>query len=176
VVVNDPKGISRRGRFGCLPACLSILRRTNPLRGPGSIRYALGAASNKVMPLPGASLHLCRCLGRHCFTAPHSDSHFHTRPEPVDDRHEAIDCEPPEVGIANAREVGRRNPGAAVRCAHAQTVAVERLDDFGGQDGLELSGICFSCPRSRKTFPLPRTTFSFSLFIATSPSISSNGS
>jgi hypothetical protein len=48
----------------------------------------------------------------------------------------------PEVGIANAREVGRRNPGAAVRCAHAQTVPVERLDDFSGQDGLELLGIC----------------------------------
>jgi hypothetical protein len=112
---------------------------------------------------------------RCCFSAPHSDSHFHTRPEPVDDRHEAIDCEPPEVGIANAREVGRRNSGAAVCCADAQTVPVKRLDDFSGQDGLELLGICFLCPRSRKTFPLPRTTFSFSLFIAASPSISSDG-
>src|ERR1700730_4126194 len=91
-----------------------------------------------------------RCLGRYWFTAPHSDSHFHTRPEPVDDRHEAIDCEPPEAGIANAREVGRRNPGATVRRAYAQTVAVEHLDDFSGQDGLELLGIGIIMPEAAK--------------------------
>src|SRR5713101_6097144 len=91
-------------------------------------------------------LPLCCCLGHRWFTAPHSDSHFHTRPEPVDDRHEAIDSESFEVGIANAREVGRRNPGAAVRRAHAQTVTVKRLDDFSGQDGLELLGISILMP------------------------------
>src|SRR5258706_7020215 len=87
---------------------------------------------------------------RNCFTAPHSDPHFHTRPEPVDDRHQAIDCEASEVGIANAREVGRRNPGAAVCCAHAQTVPVERLNDFSGQDGLELLGVCILMPEVAK--------------------------
>ena len=48
------------------------------------------------------------------------------------------------------REVGRRNPGAAVRCAHAKTVPVKRLDDFSGQDGLELLGICVLVPEVAK--------------------------
>jgi len=75
------------------------------------------------------------------FSASHFDLHFHSRPEPVDDRHEAIDGEPPEVRVADAREVGRRNPGAALCAADAQALPVERLDDFRGQDGLELIGI-----------------------------------
>lgn len=69
------------------------------------------------------------------------DLHLDARSEPVDDRHEAIHGEPPEVRIADAREVRRRNAGAAVRGAHSQVFPVERLDDFGGQDSLELFSI-----------------------------------
>jgi hypothetical protein len=40
---------------------------------------------------------------------------------------------------------------------------------------LNCSVSAFLCPKSRKTFPLPRTTSKFSLLIATSPSAFSNG-
>jgi hypothetical protein len=61
----------------------------------------------------------------------HSNLHLDARPEPVDDRHKAIGSEPPEVCISDAREVGRRNPSAAVRSAHSQALPIKRLDDFG---------------------------------------------
>jgi hypothetical protein len=54
-----------------------------------------------------------------------------TRPEPVEDRDEAIAGEPPQVRIADAREIGRRRSGAAVRGAHSQAFPIERLQLFG---------------------------------------------
>ncbi len=88
---------------------------------------------------PSLPLRRNNVLGR--FGAVHPDFHLNARPEPVDDGHEAIDSESPEVCIANAREVGRRNAGAIVRGAHGQVILVESLDNLGSQDGLELFGI-----------------------------------
>ena len=79
-------------------------------------------------------------------SAPHPDFHLHARPEPVEDRHQAIDGEPPEVRIADAREVGGRNPCAAVCGAHAQAFPIQRLDDFRREDSFELLGIRVLAP------------------------------
>jgi hypothetical protein len=69
---------------------------------------------------------------RDSFSAVHSNLYLDARPEPVDDRHEAIGSEPSEVCISDAREVGRSNPSAAVRSAHGQALPIKGLDDFGG--------------------------------------------
>lgn len=106
---------------------------------------------------------------RNRFTAPHSDSHFHTRPQTVDDRHETIDREPSEVGIANARE--KSAAAIPVRLCAARTLRASRSSTLmisATRMALNCWASAFSRPRSRKTFPLPRTTLSFWLFIATS--------
>jgi hypothetical protein len=86
-----------------------------------------------------------------------------------------FDGEPREVRIAYAREVSRRNARAAVRGPHSQVLAIQRLDDFRREDRLGLFSIRVLGPEIAETFPLPRATSSFSLFIATAPSISSSG-
>jgi len=113
-----------------------------------------------------ASLH---CRGTH------SDSYLDARPEPVDDRHKAIDRETVQGCVADAREVGRGDAGTAMRGADSQAFTVERLDDFGCQDGLELIGVRGLVTQITETFPLPRATSSSSFFIATSPSAFLNG-
>ena len=92
-----------------------------------------------------------RRVGR--FHAPDFQFHIDARSEPVDDRHEAIHGEAPEVRITNAREVGRRRARAAMRAAHAQAFPVERLDDFGGQDRLELFDIRILMPQIAEHVP-----------------------
>ena len=42
---------------------------------------------------------------------------LHAGAETVDDRHDAIDTEPPEVRVADAREIGRGNASDAMRSA-----------------------------------------------------------
>src|SRR6058998_339572 len=83
---------------------------------------------------------------RGCFSAMHPDFHFHPRPEPVDDRHEAVHGEPPQLRMADAGEVCGCNPGAVVRGPHSQVFAIERLDDLGGQNRLELLRVRVSAP------------------------------
>jgi hypothetical protein len=68
--------------------------------------------------------------------------------------------EPPEVRIADTREVGRRNARAIMRRAYAHAVLVERIDDFGGQDGLELFSIGVLMPEVAKNISAARTTSS----------------
>ena len=63
-------------------------------------------------------------LFRECFCAMYPDLHLDARAEPVEDRHEAIQGEPREICVADAREVGRRNAGSAVRRAHGQAFPV----------------------------------------------------
>ena len=64
----------------------------------------------------------------------HLDLNLHARGEPIDGRDQTVDGEAPEIGVADTREVGGRNPGGAMSPAHAQAFPVERLDDLGGQD------------------------------------------
>ena len=70
-------------------------------------------------------------LLRDWFSAIQPDLYLDTRPEPVEGRDEAIAGEPPQVRIADAREIGRRRSGAAVRGAHSQAFPIERLQLFG---------------------------------------------
>src|SRR5579872_3614865 len=72
-------------------------------------------ALRPVSSLASLSPHLVPCL----FSPAHPDFHLYARSEPVQDRHKPIQSKPPEVRISDAREVGCRNPGAAVRGAHA---------------------------------------------------------
>src|SRR4051794_739111 len=70
--------------------------------------------------------------------APDAHLHLDSRSEPVENRHKAVYSESVEVGIADAGEVGGSDPGPRIRLTHGQALAVEGLDDFGGEDGLEL--------------------------------------
>jgi len=90
---------------------------------------------------------------------PQPDSHFHARPEPVEDRHQAIDGEAAEIRIADTREVGCRDPGAPMSRAHAQAFPIERLDDFGSEDCLELLGIRVLVPEVAENTPAPAHHF-----------------
>jgi hypothetical protein len=45
-----------------------------------------------------------------CFNPPHPDFHVCARPEPVDDRHKAVDGEPPEVRIAMREKLDAAMP------------------------------------------------------------------
>lgn len=83
------------------------------------------------------------------------DLHFHPRPEPVDDRHESIDREAPKLRIADAREVSRRGPCALLCSAHAQALSIEHLDDFCGQDGLELFDVRVLVAHIAEHIPAP---------------------
>src|SRR5579872_6319816 len=82
--------------------------------------------------------------------SPYFNLHFYPRAKPIDDGHEAIHREPAEVGIADAGEVGRRNPGAGVRTTNAQRFPIKSLDDLGSQDRFELFHIRVSAPQSRR--------------------------
>ena len=66
--------------------------------------------------------------------------------------------------MANALEVGRGNPGAVVRSAHAQAVPVEDLDDFSGQDGLELLDIRIFVPKVAKNISAAPNDFQLLAF------------
>ena len=94
----------------------------------------------------GGDSHLNPRFVRYSVSAPYYDFHIDARAKPIDDRQEPIESEPPEVRIADAREVSRRNSSAAVRSANAQPVAVESLDNFSGQHGFELLGIRILLP------------------------------
>ena len=77
-------------------------------RGPTKqVRALLHPLVPSVLLLSGHTL-----LDR--FSPPHLDFHFHARPEPLQDGHQAIDGETPEISIADTREVGCRNGGAAM--------------------------------------------------------------
>src|ERR1017187_9807637 len=84
---------------------------------------------------------------------PYLDLHFDSRSEPVDDQHEPIEGEPPEIRVPNPREVGRGNPGAALCAAYAQPFPVQCPDDLGGKDRLELLDICVLAPEVAEDIP-----------------------
>jgi hypothetical protein len=72
---------------------------------------------------------------------PHLHRHLDPRPEPIDDPHKAIDRKTVQVRVADPREIRRRNAGPIMRLPNAQALAVERLDNLGGQERLELPDI-----------------------------------
>src|SRR5579863_4206558 len=98
------------------------------------------------------------------FSAPHPNSYLDARTEPVDDRHKAIDGESPEVLVADSREVSRRNAGSAVRGAHSQAFPVECLNDFGGENRLELFSIGVLTPEIAEHIAATSHNFQFFAF------------
>jgi hypothetical protein len=60
------------------------------------------------------------------FSPPHPDFHFHARPEPVEDRHQSIRGEAPEIRIADTPEVGGCNPGARMTARLELVSGVDR--------------------------------------------------
>src|ERR1017187_3376533 len=73
--------------------------------------------------------------------AAHLDRHMHTRPEPADDRHQAVHRETAQVRVADAREIGRRYPSSDLRRTNRQTFTVERLNNLASQNRLELEHV-----------------------------------
>jgi hypothetical protein len=63
---------------------------------------------------------------------------LNTGAEPIDDPDQTIHSETCQVGIADTREVCSRDPGPSVCSPHRQFVAVQRFDDLGRQQRLEL--------------------------------------
>jgi len=77
--------------------------------------------------------------------------------------------EPPQAGIADTREIGRRNAGSIMGGAHGQALPVKRLDDFRNEDALELLRVRVLVPevseeRGSKT---PRDCESLSCWLST---------
>lgn len=67
-----------------------------------------------------------------------ADFHFDPRPEAIQNRNQPIHGEAAQVGVSKPREVRRGHAGAFVRGAHAEAFAIEREDDLGRQNRLEL--------------------------------------
>src|SRR5580658_2330326 len=104
------------------------------------------AASFRLLRSAGSGIRGMRCCFGQCDLASYSDSHFHSRTEAVEDRHQPVYRESPQVRIADAREIGGGYPGKAVCRAHGQAVAIEHLDNFGREESLELLGIRVRVP------------------------------
>ena len=89
-----------------------------------------------------------------CCRAPHADIHLYARPEPVDDRDEAIDGKAREVAlrIRRSRRQRSRCPCAARTLRPSRSSA---LMISAARIALDCSASALWCPRSRKIFPLP---------------------
>jgi hypothetical protein len=63
---------------------------------------------------------------------------IHPGPKPVNDSHETVYREPTKICIPHAREISRSYASQAMRFPNGQAIPIERLDNFCGQDRLEL--------------------------------------
>jgi len=73
--------------------------------------------------------------------AAYADFYVNARTKAVEDRYEAIEGKAAKVGIADAREIGSSDAGSTMGGAYGQIFTVQRLNDFGCQDGLELFSV-----------------------------------
>jgi hypothetical protein len=78
---------------------------------------------------------------RSAFGGAHTDFYFDTRPETVEHRDEPVSREASEIGMANARKIGRRDAGPRLRTSHRQALPVQGFNNLGGKDCPELSGV-----------------------------------
>src|SRR5450432_2645948 len=65
-------------------------------------------------------------------------SNIHAGAKPVNDSHETVYREPAKICIPHAREISRSYASQAMRFPNGQAIPIERLDNFCGQDRLEL--------------------------------------
>jgi hypothetical protein len=99
-------------------------------------------------------------MSRPAATDLHGD--IHPRAKPVNNSHETVYREPAKICIPHAREISRSYACEAMRLPDAQAVPIERLDNFCGQNRLELLYI-------RALFAeipehVPATAYHFKLF------------
>ena len=67
----------------------------------------------------------------------------------------------PRSALRMREKSAAANRRPALRRAHGEVLPVERLDDFGGKDGLELLDVSVLVTKIGKRFPLPRTSLPF---------------
>jgi hypothetical protein len=75
-------------------------------------------------------------MSRPAATDLHSD--IHPRAKPVNDPHETVDRESAKICIPHARKISRSYASQAMRLPDTQAIPIERLDNFRGQNRLEL--------------------------------------
>jgi hypothetical protein len=78
----------------------------------------------------------CRVMSRPAATDLHGD--VHPRAKPVNDPHETVYRESAKICIPHPREISRSYARQAMRLPDTQAIPIERLDNFRGQDRLEL--------------------------------------
>jgi hypothetical protein len=86
--------------------------------------------------IPGVILRGHRVMSRPAATNLHGD--IHPGAKPVNDSHETVYREPAKICIPHAREISRSYARQAMRFPDTQAIPIERLDNFCGQDRLEL--------------------------------------
>jgi len=68
----------------------------------------------------------------------HGYANLHLLVEPVEYRHQPIHSEAIQLGVADAREVGRGYTGDCPRLAHGNLLVIQHADDLGREDGFQL--------------------------------------
>jgi hypothetical protein len=76
------------------------------------------------------------------FEPPDPDFHLDTRAQVVENGYEPVSRKSTNIGVPDAREVGRGESGSRLRGPNGQLLPIERLDDFGRQNRLQLLDIC----------------------------------
>jgi hypothetical protein len=77
-----------------------------------------------------------RVMSHPAATDLHGD--IHPRAQPVNDPHETVYREPAKIRIPHAREISCSYAREAMRLSDTQAIPIEHLDNFRGQDRLEL--------------------------------------
>src|ERR1700693_2227742 len=77
-----------------------------------------------------------RVMSRPPATDLHGD--IHPRAKPVNDPHETVYRESAKICIPHSREISRSYAREAMRLSDTQAIPIERLNNFCGQDRLEL--------------------------------------
>jgi hypothetical protein len=91
---------------------------------------------DQVTSQPHFALRDRRVMSRPAATDLHSD--IHPGAKPVNDPHETVDRESTNICIPRARKISRSYARQAMRLPDTQAIPIEHLDNFRGQDRLEL--------------------------------------
>src|SRR5450432_1419278 len=104
------------------------------------------------------------------FFSTHPHLYLDPRAEPVKNCHKTVQGEPCEIRIAYSGEVGCGDAGTGMRGAHGEAFPVERLDDFGRENGFEL--LCIGVLVAEVAVHIAAAAHDIQLFVAFHFSIS----
>src|SRR5581483_10368275 len=79
-------------------------------------------------------------IGR-ALALPHGNCNVHVPAQAVEDRHQTVNREAVEIGVADARKVGRSDAGQIFGLANGEVAVIERPDNFSRKKRLELQGL-----------------------------------